>query len=44
MIEDWCVQPFNCGDMATLAEPIDPYAADPSPLSQLIFSRWLSFL
>ena len=24
MIADWCGQPVNCGDVATLREPIDP--------------------
>jgi GMP synthase-like glutamine amidotransferase len=44
MIEDWCAQPVNCGDVRALTEPIDAYATDPSSLAQLIFERWLSFL
>ena len=42
MIVDWCAQPVNCGDVATLNAPIDPGAADSGPLARQILERWLS--
>lgn len=44
MIEDWCAQPANCGDVATLDGPIDPYAFDTSHQAQKILSGWLNLL
>ncbi len=41
MIADWCVQPVNCGDVDGLEGPIDPHAADSSPLARQILERWL---
>jgi GMP synthase-like glutamine amidotransferase len=41
MIADWCAQPANCGDAATLETPIDPYAADSRPLARKILNEWL---
>ncbi len=41
MIVDWCAQPANCGDVEGLKEPVDPHAADPGPLAERIFERWL---
>lgn len=42
MIADWCTQPVNCGDVATLHTPIDPDAYDQSALASRIMNRWLS--
>jgi GMP synthase (glutamine-hydrolysing) len=41
MIADWCGQPVNCGDVATLEAPIDPHLHDPSAASKRIFASWL---
>ncbi|HUA85992.1 MAG TPA: hypothetical protein VMB85_19175 [Bryobacteraceae bacterium] len=41
MIEDWCAQPVNCADVATLANRIDPHAHDQSQLATDILKRWL---
>jgi GMP synthase (glutamine-hydrolysing) len=41
MIEDWCAQPVNCGDVATFTEPVDPQAYDQSALARQIISNWL---
>jgi len=41
MIEDWCAQPVNCGDVATLAGPIDAHAFDPSSLARQILENWM---
>jgi len=41
MIVDWCSQPVNCGDVATLDVPIDPYAADCGPAARTIVKAWL---
>src|SRR5579862_1682436 len=38
MIADWCAQPVNCGDVATLAAPIDPLAHDQSAVAQQIIT------
>ncbi len=42
MIVDWCEQPVNCGDVATLAGPIDAHRHDPRAASKRIFESWLS--
>jgi GMP synthase (glutamine-hydrolysing) len=42
MILDWSAQPANCADVERLDGPIDPYAADPGPLAERIFDRWLA--
>jgi len=42
MIGDWSSQPVNCGDVATLASPIDPYARDQTALAESILENWLA--
>jgi len=41
MIADWYRQPVNCGDVATLREPIDPHAHDQSSAARTILENWL---
>jgi GMP synthase (glutamine-hydrolysing) len=41
MIEDWCRQPVNCGDVATLAGPVDAHLHDPRPAAERMFNAWL---
>ena len=41
MIEDWSRQPVNCGDVATLPEPIDARAHDQEKYSDLLVKNWL---
>jgi GMP synthase-like glutamine amidotransferase len=41
MIEDWCDQPVNCGDVQTLAAPIDARLHDPRPAAKGILESWL---
>jgi len=43
MIEDWCAQPVNCGDVRGLDSLPDPRAVDSMPLARHIFERWLEF-
>jgi GMP synthase-like glutamine amidotransferase len=42
MIEDWCAQDANCGDVRELDAPIDPRrnAARLAVLSSVVFGRW----
>jgi GMP synthase (glutamine-hydrolysing) len=42
MITDWCSQPVNCGDVATLEAPVDPYAHDQTKLAHRIANAWLN--
>ena len=42
MIVDWSAQSVNCADAATLDAPLDPYAADSSPLARQILEGWLN--
>jgi len=42
MILDWSAQPANCGDVGTLAEPIDPHAVDSAALARTVLDGWLS--
>jgi GMP synthase (glutamine-hydrolysing) len=42
MIVDWSAQSVNCADSATLDAPLDPYAADSSPLARQILEGWLN--
>jgi GMP synthase (glutamine-hydrolysing) len=42
MIEDWQAQPVNCGDVATLKNPLDPNAVNQEPVAQHILENWLS--
>jgi GMP synthase (glutamine-hydrolysing) len=42
MIVDWSAQSANCPDAATLDAPLDPKAADSSPLARQILEGWLS--
>ena len=46
MIEDWCVQDANCGDVRELDAPIDPQrsAARLAALSSVVFGRWCDLL
>jgi len=46
MIEDWCAQDVNCGDVRELDAPIDAWrnAARLEALSQQIFGRWCRLL
>jgi GMP synthase (glutamine-hydrolysing) len=44
MIADWCDQPVNCGDVSTLAAPIDPHAYNPQPAAQTLLEAWLDLL
>ncbi len=41
MIVDWTAQTVNCADAATLDAPLDPNAADSSPLARKILEGWL---
>jgi GMP synthase (glutamine-hydrolysing) len=41
MIVDWSSQLVNCGDVATLKEPIDPNRIDQGPVAEHILERWL---
>jgi GMP synthase (glutamine-hydrolysing) len=42
MIADWCEQPVNCGDVATLTAPIDPYRHDQRTAARGILESWLN--
>jgi GMP synthase (glutamine-hydrolysing) len=42
MIEEWWTQPVNCGDVATMAHPVDPHALDQSEVANRIMLNWLS--
>lgn len=42
MIVDWSSQPANCGDVGSLAEPIDPHAVDSEKLARTVLDGWLS--
>lgn len=44
MIADWCDQPVNCGDVAALQAPIDPYRHNPRPAAERMFEAWLNLL
>ena len=41
MIEDWCGQPVNCGDVETLTAPIDARLHDPRAAAKGILEAWL---
>jgi len=41
MIEDWCTQPVNCGDVERLDAPIDPHAFDTSSQARRVIEGWL---
>jgi GMP synthase (glutamine-hydrolysing) len=41
MIVDWSAQPVNCGDVDTLAAPIDPHGAATGPMARQILEGWL---
>ena len=41
MIDDWSIQPVNCGDAATLAAPLDAYAFDQTQAAVRIARNWL---
>ena len=41
MIADWWRQPVNCGDVATLAVPVDPGAHDQSLVATRVAENWL---
>jgi GMP synthase (glutamine-hydrolysing) len=42
MIADWCAEPVNCADVASLTGPPDPglHAARQLELASLVFGRW----
>ena len=42
MIDDWCRQDANCGDVRELAAPLDPYRFDREQelAADLVFGRW----
>src|SRR5580698_1826938 len=42
MIDDWQAQPCNCGDVATLQQPIDPHSFDQSHHAAKIIDEWLA--
>lgn len=42
MIVDWSTQSVNCADAETLDAPLDPNAADSSPLARQILEGWLN--
>ncbi|HVO98015.1 MAG TPA: type 1 glutamine amidotransferase [Bryobacteraceae bacterium] len=44
MIADWCDQPVNCGDVATLQAPIDPNLHNPRPAAERMLEAWLNLL
>jgi len=41
MIDDWCGQPVNCGDVATFGGPIDARLHDPRAAAKEILESWL---
>jgi GMP synthase (glutamine-hydrolysing) len=41
MIADWSAQPVNCGDVATLDAPIDPYAFHPAAVAAKMLNAWV---
>lgn len=41
MIVDWCEQPVNCGDVATLVGPIDAHLHDPRAVAKGMLESWL---
>jgi GMP synthase-like glutamine amidotransferase len=46
MIEDWCAQDLNCGDLREVRTPIDPAhnSMRLSALAQQVFGRWCDLL
>ena len=44
MIEDWCEQPVNCGDVKTLESPIDPRLHDTKDSSRRMIEAWVGLL
>ncbi len=42
MIADWCTRPVNCGDVATLTEPMDAHAHDQAALAARLLEAWVS--
>lgn len=42
MIVDWSAQSVNCADTDTLDAPLNPHAADSSPLAWQILEGWLN--
>ena len=44
MIADWCQQPVNCGDVATLQAPLDPNAHDQAGLAARIIGNWVDII
>jgi GMP synthase (glutamine-hydrolysing) len=41
MIDDWCGQPVNCGDVATLSAPIDARLHDQRAPAKRMLESWL---
>jgi GMP synthase (glutamine-hydrolysing) len=44
MAADWCRQEVNCGDVATLEDPVDPFEQDQAAVAATVMDRWLSLL
>lgn len=44
MMADWCQQPVNCGDVATLESPIDPHLHDTKKSSRRMIEAWIGLL
>jgi GMP synthase-like glutamine amidotransferase len=46
MIDDWCRQDANCGDVRELETPLDPHRNAPRlrELSRIVFDRWCNLL
>jgi GMP synthase (glutamine-hydrolysing) len=41
MVTDWSSQPVNCGDVATLTEPIDAHACHQADVAAQIVNSWV---
>jgi len=41
MIADWSTRPVNCGDVATLREPLDPHGHDQAVLAAKLVESWV---
>ena len=41
MIDDWCAQPANCGDVAAFDHPVNAHAFETSALARQVLEGWL---
>ncbi len=41
MIDDWCTQPVNCGDVAAFDQPVNAHAFETSALARPLLEGWL---